>query len=140
MNIEPIYHPYWLWEDSDMYSPSTRKDDSGVADAIKMLTNPNVFRDTARKVINEWKFSCEHNLTKSSINKIAYIGQASCFYGYGCKEDETRKAWAFLTEEQKEVANRVAAEILKEWEDGRIKDNAGHGCLNCESETYSLDF
>lgn len=102
-----------------MYHPSGDKTDKPIKLAIKMLTDLDLFEKTAREVIHNWHYTCEHNLTNTGLNRIAYIGQASCFYKYDVREDETRKAWSYLTDEQREKANAVADKILREWLDGQ---------------------
>lgn len=125
MKIEQIWHPYWLWEDSLMYTPfSARKDLVRIQKAIDLLTNPEQFEVVAREMIHAFKFSCEHNLSNSGMNRIAYIGQASCFFKDDIREDETRYAWGYLTEEQRAKANAVAEKILKEWENEYLKNHA----------------
>ena len=120
--IKQVWHPYWLWEDCDMYRPSKIKSDEGLNNAVRLLTDLEDFEKTARLMVHTYKYACEHNLTNPSMNKIAYIGQASCFFKYGVKEDETRKAWGTLTEEQRVNANAVADKILKEWENEYIEN------------------
>lgn len=118
-SVERIYHPYWLWEDSEIYKPSGIKTDEPVQLAIKMLTDLELFERTAREVIHNWKYACEHNLTNIGLNRIAYIGQASCYYKFDVREDETRKAWGYLTDDQRDKANAVADKILREYLDGQ---------------------
>lgn len=126
MKIERIYHPYWKWEDRGMYSPfSTREVPERREKAIKLLTDSKEFEKTAREMVKAFKHACEHNLTNPGLNRIAYIGQASCFYKHDIREDETSKAWGYLTEQQRNEANSVAEKILKEWENEYVKNHAG---------------
>lgn len=123
--IEQVWHPYWLWEDALMYHPAD-KDTRGeqVNHAIKLLSDPKHFEMVARWMILAFPYACEHNLTNPAMNKIAYIGQASCYYAYGVKEEETREAWRYLTEEQRERANQTAQRVLNDWESKYIKNHA----------------
>ena len=41
------------------------------------LSSEDLTRENMMRVISEWKYSCEHNLTNESLNRIAYIGQAA---------------------------------------------------------------
>jgi hypothetical protein len=118
-SVERIYHPYWLWEDKMMYHPSGDKTDKPIKQAIKLLTNCDMFEETALEVTSKWKYACEHNLTNTGLNRIAYIGQVSCFYRFDVREDETRKAWSFLSDKQREDANNVADKVLRGWLDGQ---------------------
>lgn len=50
------------------------------------------------------------------MNRIAWLGQcACCLYG-GIKQDETKKAWHLLSEEQQQKANEIARKLIEEWE------------------------
>lgn len=125
MTIERIYHPYWLWEDQKMYTPfSTKKDEGRIQKVIDLLTDLDEFERVAREMVHAYKYACEHNLTNTGLNRIAYIGQASCFFKDDIREDETRFAWGYLTEEQREKANAVAQKILEEWESEYLKNHA----------------
>jgi hypothetical protein len=44
---------------------------------IRILTDENLFRSSLKRVIEEWNNSCEHYLTNKSMNRIAWLGQAS---------------------------------------------------------------
>lgn len=125
MKIEQIYHPYWLWEDQKMYTPFSSKKDMGrIQKAIDLLSNPKSFESVALEMIRAYKHSCEHNLTNPSMNRIAYIGQASCFFAHDIREDETRAAWAYLTEDQRNAANAVAEKVLRIWENEYLTNHA----------------
>jgi hypothetical protein len=69
------------------------------------------------KVADNWKYSCEHNLSHSSQNKQAWIGHAACAYALCLPEDIVRKAWSHLTEEQQILANKEADKAIKYWEE-----------------------
>lgn len=114
-----IYHPYWLWEDYrfGMYGkPKKGGKQKRIEIVIECLGNPKVCDEYMERIINEWKYSCEYRLSNTSINRVAWIGQASmCLYS-GIKESETREGWWLLTEEQRDKANEIAKEKIKKWE------------------------
>ena len=56
-----------------------------------------------------------NHLTNPSVNKIAWIGQASCCFAFGSTSLETKKAWNTLREEKKENANNIAKIALEKW-------------------------
>jgi len=116
--VKRIYHPFWLWEDhkNDMFRQECA-DELAYRKAIVLLSNPEEFRKVAQKVINEWKFSTQMNLSNRSRNRQAWLGQASCCYAYGVPEFMTKHGWRFLSEEQQKAANEVADEVIKYWED-----------------------
>jgi len=77
-----------------------------------------VFRKTLRKVTTEWVHSCEHYLTNSAMNRIAWLGQASVCYARGIPS-EYRGGFNRLSPEQQDKANRTALRYLNKW----LKDN-----------------
>lgn len=65
-------------------------------------------------VITEWKRSCEHYLTNSAMNRIAWLGQAAM-----CRETGIpsvfRSGFFLLTDEGQLSANKLALEYLNKW-------------------------
>lgn len=129
--IEPVYLPYWEWEDIKMYHPPETDEDraNGIKTVIDFFTDPDLFRDASREMIKAFPKACLHNLTKTNMNRIAYIGQASVFYKYGISEEVTREAWGYLTDEIRKKANATAQVTLDEWETEYEKNHVGQGCL-----------
>ncbi|MCB0801720.1 MAG: hypothetical protein KDB74_01365 [Flavobacteriales bacterium] len=116
--MERIYHPYYLWEcyKAGFFSPSNnRKKEEEYNKYVTLLTNLPLFEKILNKVITEWKYSCEHNLTNESLNRIAWLGQASCAYLFGCNAANTRVAFNLLTENQQKEANAMAEKYLNKW-------------------------
>lgn len=74
-----------------------------------------------RKIVREWKYSCENALTDPMLNKRAWVGHAACARAIRCPEDITRKAWGFLTDEQRILANAEAERAIQIWQDSRRK-------------------
>lgn len=74
-----------------------------------------------RKVINDWKYSCEHNLSNKASNRKAWLGHAACAYFMQCPEDIVRQAWSMLTEEQRIAANMEAEKAIALWEGKWLK-------------------
>ena len=113
-----IYHPYNLWEDYkfgfyDNLSGGDKKDK--VNNVLEMFNDANKTKKNMLRVIDEWKYSCEHNLTNSSMNKIAYLGQAACCIYAGVPSTVTMEAWSLLTNDVKERSNKIAEEVLNIW-------------------------
>jgi hypothetical protein len=78
------------------------------------LSDNERFKNALEHVITEWKHSCEHYLTNIAMNRIAWLGQASMCYATGIPA-EFRGGFNLLTDEQKEVANKIALEYLNKW-------------------------
>ena len=110
-----IWHPYWLLEEmqSDMWrSVSNRKD--WLDKAIEFTGDDALYSEWMLKVVDEWPRSCEHNLSKSG-DKRAWIGHAAVALAIGCPEDIVREAWAYLSDDQQDAANKRAAEAIEYW-------------------------
>jgi protoheme ferro-lyase len=55
-------------------------------------------------------------LTNDSLNKIAYIGQGACCLYAGVPSTITMEAWSLLTNEVKERSNKIALDVINQWE------------------------
>lgn len=112
--MERIYHRYENWEDykNGFYDNFTEEK---VKSAITMFSSEKLTRKYMLKVINEWKYSCEHNLTNISLNRIAYIGQAACCIYDSIPSNATKLAWGMLSDEIRCRSNSIAKEVLNTW-------------------------
>jgi hypothetical protein len=72
------------------------------------------FEKALQGVITEWKHSCEHYLTNVAMNRIAWLGQASCCYATGIPA-AFRGGFSLLTPEEQERANETALVFLNRW-------------------------
>ena len=117
--MKRIYHPYWLWED---YKAGFYDNVSGdqkqilLKKVVEMFNSKSLTKENMLRVINEWIYSCEHNLTNDSLNKIAYIGQGACCLYAGVTSTITMEAWSLLTNEVKERSNKIALDVINQWE------------------------
>ena len=117
-NIKQVFYSWDKWEDY----PSGFYDNISGKNKIEMIKNVIDFfsdKDTTKKymdrVINEWPFSCEHNFTNPSINKIAYLGQSSLSLAYGIPSTITMEAWSKVPKEHQQKANEIAESCINEW-------------------------
>lgn len=117
MKINQIFHHFSKWEDYKFGFYDTTCDSSKehIKKSIDLLSNQNEFYKYAKRVITEWVYSCEHNLTDPSLNKIAYIGQSACCLKNNTPSFVTRNAWQYIDEDIQIMANNTAKKILKEW-------------------------
>jgi ParB-like chromosome segregation protein Spo0J len=117
-NNDRIYHTYDKWEcyKAGFYKNISKKisKQKGEAMYAEFLSDYNRFKSTARNVINEWKYSCEHFLTNTTMNRIAWIGQASMCYAKKIPSSYC-SGFNLLSENQQKKANNVALGILNEW-------------------------
>jgi len=78
------------------------------------------------KVVDTWPFSCENALTNYKINRKAWLGHAAAALAIGATQAMTRKAWAFLDDRQRALANREAARHIGSWENRYIESQRIH--------------
>lgn len=120
MEIKRIYHSWEKWEDykSGFYNNVSGKDKANMIEkVIELFTDPVLTRKYMSKVIKDWFFSCEQNLTNNGMNKIAYIGQAACCLYAGIPSTVTMEAWSKVPNDYKVIADSIANDVLKEWEE-----------------------
>lgn len=115
--MKPVFYHYTLWEDfkNGMYDEVKEGRNTRVQKAVYLLSNTNLLYTYMKKVTTEWKYCVEQTLTNNSINHQAFLGQTACNMYAGIKEDETREAWGYLTNQQRYAANKVADRVDEEW-------------------------
>lgn len=80
----------------------------------ELLTDIQRFTNVMNRVIMEWPNACEHNLTNSSMNRIAWLGQASLAYEFQIPSIYS-SGFQLLSNKQKDAANSAALDILNQW-------------------------
>lgn len=116
--MKRIYHPYWLWED---HKAGFYENCSGENKELLILKGIEMFNceikttENMLRVINEWQYSCEHNLTNESLNKIAYIGQGACCLYSNIPNKVTMEIWNKLEKNVQDRSNKIANNILNIW-------------------------
>ena len=114
-----IFHPYWLWEEykAGMWRTESKEyNETNLHNVIEFTGNHILYGEAMIKVVDNWKISCEHNLTDLSINRKAWIGHAACCYEKGYPEYLVREAWGHLNEQQQYLANLEAEKAIKYFE------------------------
>lgn len=112
-----IFHTYDKWEcfkNGFFKSSSEEYSHQEAKEKFAEFFKKEDFESVAKKVINEWKYSCEHNLTNTSMNRIAWLGQASVCYLYKIPSKYS-SGWNLLTNQEQEKANETALKIINEW-------------------------
>jgi len=82
--------------------------------AIAFTGDHELYGEWMFRVVDQWKNSCDHNLSKAG-DKRPWIGHAAVAMAIGCPEDIVREAWGYLSEDQQEKANKKAAEAIEYW-------------------------
>ena len=120
--MKRVWRSFDTWEEIGANMWGEVEDRKGMlAKAIAFTGDHVLYGSFMRRVISEWPNSCENALTDLNMNRKAWIGHAACALALGCPEDITRKAWGFLSDEQRILANTEAASAIQAWENGYIK-------------------
>lgn len=116
--MKQIFHPYTDWEcfKAGFYNESFKDLDELQCKTLysKFLSNDTLFEAALNRVIKEWTNSCEHFLTKPSINKIAWLGQASCCISEGLPS-KYRGGFYLLSKYDQDKADKLAERYYKIW-------------------------
>lgn len=118
--MKQIYHPYHLWEDykAGMWNKIPSSEEPRMLDeAIRFTGDAVEYGSWMVKVINSWPITCEHNLTDLGQNRKAFVGHCAAFMAIGSPEYITRSAWGYLTDKQREEANKMADIAIAKWEE-----------------------
>ena len=113
-----VYHPYTAWEDfqNKMWDTLPRSEENAMLQrAVQFTGDATLYGSFMLRVIEEWPTACEHNLTNEGMNRLAWIGHAATCLAIQCPEYITRKAWSFLTQQQRDDANAQAENAVQLW-------------------------
>jgi len=122
--MERIYHRYEYWE---CFKAGFFKNISGdekkelSSQVIELFKNPKKTEKFMRKVISDWVYSSEHNLTNLSLNRVAWLGQAACCVYANIPYKITMENWRFVDKEKQKIACDIAEKVIKEYELSRKK-------------------
>ena len=114
-----IYHSYDKWEDykAGFYGGLLLNDKiDHVSKVVELFSSAELTEQYMLRVINEWKYSCEHNLTNPSMNRVAYLGQAACCLFASVPSTDTMKYWKNVSQECRDKADEIAEKTIKIWE------------------------
>ncbi len=115
--MKQIFHPYHLWEDhkNGFYDTQCNDKDVKFKSVIRMFSSQKTTTKFMDRVIKEWVYSCEHNLSNDSMNKIAYIGQAACCIYDNVPSIITMNAWKHVSIENRMAADEIAKQTINKW-------------------------
>ena len=117
--MERVYHRYELWED---YQAGFYNNVSGenktilINKVVELFSSLELTEKYMNLVIEKWKYSCEHNLTNNSLNRIAYLGQSACCIYASVPSSVTMEAWSSVPDNFKLQANNIAKKIIENYE------------------------
>lgn len=140
--MERIYHVWSEWEcyPAGFYEtadPQGRKREECEATYASFLKDTEKFKAALFRVISEWQNSCEHYLSNPSMNRIAWLGQASLCIATGIPS-AFRSGFALLTKQEQEEANAHALFALNVWlhERGEESITAEQAGVDCAVDLY----
>tara|TARA_R100000655_G_scaffold83415_1_gene122994 strand:- start:2532 stop:3665 length:1134 start_codon:yes stop_codon:yes gene_type:complete len=117
---ERIFHTYDKWEcyKAGFYKSKLENLSHEECEKkfIEIMKNKKLFSNALKRVINEWKYSCEHYLTNKAMNRIAWLGQAAVCISFGVPSRYST-AWSKLSVEEQNTANKIANKYLNIWLD-----------------------
>jgi hypothetical protein len=113
-----IFHTYDKWEavPAGFFAPGIKNRNKADCEAEygAFLGDLTAFASGIEKVFKEWPNSCEHNLTNSSMNRIAWLGQSAACAARGLPST-FRAGFAQLSKEDQDAANALAFKYLNIW-------------------------
>jgi len=109
------YHNYHKWEafHEGLYSLTTENEWDKLVKSRELLADSKKLKESMCKVLRNWKYSVEENMTDRSMNRQAFLGQCACCLEFGTPDYLTKIAWRYLTDEQRIEANKVADEVIE---------------------------
>jgi hypothetical protein len=116
--VKRIWVPYWFWEDyrNGMWKKlPIEKESVMLEQCIEFTGDYRKYGEVMMKVVSLWDFTMSHNLTNTSMNRLAFIGHCACTLEFQCPEYITRRAWKELSEQQQNKANAKAQKALEWW-------------------------
>ncbi len=117
--MDRIYHHYEKWEDykAGFYDNISGKNKELLIKKVaELFSSKDLTEKFMLKAAKEWRHSCEHNLSNTSLNKIAYLGQAACCLYANIPSTITMFAWSKVPIEHRNEADKIAEKVLKAWE------------------------
>lgn len=114
--IKQNWHDVREWEEvaHNMWGEATDRKQA-LETAIAFTSDHKLYGSYMVRVTHEWPISCENALTDPHLNHKAWVGHAAVALAHGIPEDVTRQAWAYLTDEQKYLANKEAERAVAAW-------------------------
>lgn len=113
-----IFHTYEKWEchKAGFYESRFEGKTSEQCQILyaEFLKDNSRFEAALNSVITEWEHSCEHYLTNRSMNRIAWLGQASMCYATGVPSVFC-SGFNLLSDEEQMEANKLALKYLNIW-------------------------
>jgi len=117
--VERIYHRYenWeCWKSGFFNNVSGENKKLHIENVVKIFSSQELTEKYMTKVINQWVYSCEHNLSNNQINKIAWLSQAACCLHSKIPCSITMEAWHLVSKENRDKADEIAKRLIEQYE------------------------
>lgn len=134
--MKKIWHPWHEWEcfKAGFYDTTCQLHPEVARGKYReFLADLPRFRHALQRVLREWPKSCEHFLSNESINRIAWLGQASMCIDTGIPS-VYRGGFKMLSAPQQDAANAEAALALEAWINGINGTADSYLCEDVERE------
>ncbi len=117
--MKRIFHHYEKWEDWKDGLYVLAIDDPievMIRRSERVLCTVDLLRWAMMQTLYQYPCAAEVNLSNSSRNRQAWLGQAAACFVVGASEDMTKEAWHRLSVAQQDAANLIADEVIAWWE------------------------
>jgi hypothetical protein len=141
--VKRIYHHWEKWECVkhgfyETCAPNGMSSDEAKEAYRDFLIDTPRFIKAMERVIDEWPHSCDQFLSNMSINRIAWMGQASM-----CIDTKVpccfRGGFKLLSAAQQKTANACAALMIDFWVEKKLEQiNEKSGSVHSSMETERL--
>jgi len=118
--MERIYHRYEYWEcfkEGFFRNVSGEERKKLSKKVIELFEDSNKTEIFMQKVIDNWIYSCEHNLTNISMNRVAWLGQSACCLYAKIPYSVTMENWRFVSKQKADKACEIAERLIKKYEE-----------------------
>ena len=117
--MKRVFHTWDKWEcyPAGFYEdrpPDGMTPKEATAEYARFLRDTPRFEAALDRVLAEWTNSCEHYLTNESMNRIAWLGQASMCIETGIPA-AFRSGFGLLSLDEQKEANHTALLALNRW-------------------------
>lgn len=125
-----IYHHFETWECwragfYDASPPEGMTHEQAQEAYREFLSDIPRFVEAMQSVIEQWPNSCDQFLSNTSINRVAWMGQAAMCNATGVPS-AFRGGYRLLTAKQQTAANAAARQMIEMWE--RMKGDLHETC------------
>jgi hypothetical protein len=136
--VNRIYHTWDKWECYkygffEVRPPKGLNEEDCINLYKQLLQDIPEFKRIMTCIINEWEYSCQHNLTNERMNRIAWMGQASLSYKYKIPA-RYRGGYHLLSKEEQLSADEAALEIINIWMERNGHEKQSFSSIESKSE------